>query len=310
MNELLALLEDPAFWAAVPALSMPFAFGVFGALFCARAGVLHLGIEGIFLLGALTGLLAAQHGMDPWIGLLAAAAVGLSAGLALGVLTGPFGISVPLAGIAITLVGASVARALWPAAATPKAFFRPFDVPFLSDLPYVGIYFGEGMLQTPLAYLAIVLALMVTYVLNRTPLGLAIRACGENPTAVRIQGRSVWGLRIGAVMLGSAMMAAGGAAITLTASSFIRIETVAGRGFLCLALAGAAGWRPGLAFAGALTFGAIEAAAPHLQEDFGAPPALVAMVAYLLAIAALAVTSRRLRWPAALRASSGGVNRP
>jgi ABC-type uncharacterized transport system permease subunit len=67
-------------------------------------------------------------------------------------------------------------------------------------------------------------------------------------------------------------------------------------------VAAAAGWRPGLAFAGALVFGAIDAAVGQLAHDVGVRAPLMATVPYLLAIVALAVTSRRLRWPGALSA--------
>jgi simple sugar transport system permease protein len=299
MTSTTALFQDAAFWAAVLTISTPLVFGVMGAVLCARGGELNFGIAGVFLIGALIGLVLTQNGVGPWIALLAAVGAGMMIGLLQGILTEPLGISQPLAGIALTLLGIGVAHAGWPAGPTTASAFGPFDVPFLSELPYVGEVLAR---QTPLDFVAVLAVLVIAYVLNRTPLGLAIRACGDNPFAVEVQGRSVRGLRIGATIAGSAIMAIGGAAITLTASDRVAIDNVSGRGFLCLALAAAAGWRPGLAFAAALLFGAIDAAAPHLQQDFGVRAPIMAMVPYLLAIVALAATRRRLRWPAALSA--------
>jgi simple sugar transport system permease protein len=299
MTSTTALFQDPAFWAAVLAISTPLVFGVMGALLCARAGELNFGIAGIFVIGALTSHVLTQHGVNPWMALLAAVGAGMIIGLLQGLLTAPLGISQPLAGIALTLLGIGIAHAGWPSSAAAGAAFHPFDVPLLSGLPYVGEVLAR---QTPLDLLAVLTALVIAYALNRTPLGLAIRACGDNPFAVVVQGRSVHGLRIGATIAGSAIMAVGGAAIALTASDLVSIEKIGGRGFLCLALAGAAGWRPGLAFVAALLFGALDAAAPHLQQDFGVRAPIMAMMPYLLAIAALAATRRRLRWPAALAA--------
>lgn len=297
MTSTTALFQDPAFWAAVLAISTPLVFGVTGALLCARAGELNYGIAGVFVIGALVATVLALHGAGPWLALLAAVAAGMMMGLLQGLLTGPFRISQPLAGVALMLLGIGIAQAAWPSGPVPAAAFRPFDVPFVSSLRYVGEFLAR---QTPLDALAVVTALAVAYVLNRTPLGLAIRACGDNPFAVEVQGRSVHGLRIGATVAGSAIMAVAGAAIALTASDPIAIDRVGARGFLCLALAAAAGWRPGLAFAAALLFGAIDAAAPHLQQDLGVRAPIMTMVPYLLAIVALAATRRRLRWPAAL----------
>ena len=194
MTPTTALLQDPAFWAAVLTISTPLVFGVMGALLCARAGELNFGIAGVFLIGALMGLVLPQNGVDPWMALLAAAGAGMIVGLLQGILTGPLGISQPLAGIALTLLGIGIAHAGWPSTPTPAAAFHPFDVPFLSGLPYVGEALAR---QTPLDLLAVLTALVIAYVLNRTPLGLAIRACGDNPFAVEVQGRSVHGLRIG-----------------------------------------------------------------------------------------------------------------
>jgi simple sugar transport system permease protein len=296
MTATAALFQDPTFWAAMLSLATPLVFGIIGALLCARAGNLNFGIEGIFLIGALIGLVAAQHGFGPWTALSAAVCTGAMIGLLHGVLVGALGVSQPLAGLTLTLLGASIAQAQWPAGPMASAAIAPLDLPVLSALPYVG---GVLSQQTPLFYLALLLAIILAYVLNRTPLGLGIRACGDNPIAVEVQGRSVFGLRIGAIMAGSAIMAAGGAAIALTVSD-LAFDKVAGRGFLCLALAAGTGWRPGLGVAAALLFGAIDAAAPHLQQGLGVHGSLMAMVPYLLAIALLAATRRRLRWPAAL----------
>ena len=299
MTPTTALFQDPAFWTAVLTISTPLVFGIMGALLCARAGELDFGIAGVFLIGALIGLVLRQHGVNPWIAVLAVVGAAMTIGLLQGILTGPLGISQPLVGIALTLLGIGIAHAGWPSGPTPAAAFHPFDAPFLSGLPYVGEVLAR---RTPLDLLAVLTALVIAYVLNRMPLGLAIRACGDNPFAVEVQGRSVHALRIGAVIAGSAIMALGGAAIALTASDLVAIDTIGGRGILCLALAAAAGWRPGLAFAAALLFGAIDAAAPHLQLDFGVRAPIMAMVPYLLVIVALAATRRRLRWPAALSA--------
>jgi general nucleoside transport system permease protein len=297
MTALTTLLQDPAYWAAVLTLSTPLIFSVNGALLCARAGELNLGIEGIFFLGALTCLFVAQHGFGPWHALLWAAGIGMVAGLLQGIITGRLGLSQTLVGLAFTILGVSVAQALWPAAAVPTAQFAPVDVSSLPTLPYIGEILSQ---QTPLLYLAVPFAVVLAYVLNRTPLGLAIRACGENPVAVAVKGRSVHGLRIGAAMVGSAAIAAGGAAIALSTPATIPIDDISGRGFIALAVAAAAGWRPGVAFAGALLFGAIYAATPNLQQAYGVREPLMATIPYMLAIFALAAMRRRLRWPAAL----------
>jgi simple sugar transport system permease protein len=290
-------VRDPAFWTAVLTLSTPLVLGVMGALLCARAGVLDFGIGGAFVIGALVGMALLQRHTGPWTILVAVMGAGLSYGLLQGMLTGPLAISQHFAGLALTLLGTGIAQFEWPSGPPHMAAFRLFDITFLNRVPAV----GDALVQqsSPML-LAVLISLVVAYVLNRTPLGLALRACGENPFAVEAQGRSVHGLRMGALMAGSALMTLGGAAISLMATDPIGIEHVAGRGILCLALAAAGGWRPGLAFVAALLFGANDAAAPYLQQDFNVRAPIMAVMPYLLAIVALTATRRRLRWPATL----------
>jgi simple sugar transport system permease protein len=213
-------------------------------------------------------------------------------------LTGPVGAPQPLAGIAVTLLAASLALAgagllaVAPQAGARIAGFAPVTPPASIELPAAVVTILQ---QTPLAYIAILLALIVAYVLNRTPLGLALRACGDNPAAVAAQGRSVNALRCGAIVAGSAMMAVGGAALALTAGKAFALDLAGGRGFICLALAAAAGWRPALALALVLPFGAIEAIGPHLSNVAGGRVAadVLRVAPYALAIAALAAAGRR-----------------
>ena len=139
-------------------------------------------------------------------------------------------------------------------------------------------------------------------VLARTPLGLALRAVGENPQAVEAQGLSVTALRIGAVVVGSGLMAVGGAFLTLSAFSSFFFEMVNGRGWICIALVVFGAWQPGKALLGALLFAAFDAFQIRLQQSLGGlvPYQVFLMLPYALSILALVVMSRRARVPAAL----------
>jgi general nucleoside transport system permease protein len=218
------------------------------------------------------------------------------------VLTGPLGLSQPLTGIGLTLLAAGLAAftftALFGAAPPTIAPVAPVRLPGISDLPF----FGEALLQTPLTYLALVLVLVISYLFTRTPLGLAIRACGENPAAVAAQGRSVQGLRIGAVMAGSALMGLGGASLSLTAGSF-SAGMINGRGFICVALATLTGWRTSLVLIVALVIGGIDAYQLRAQKEFALASQLFLMAPFVALIIALALT-RTSRRPRALLAAS------
>ena len=302
MTPVFEILADASFWAAALAIATPLIFGALGALLCERAGVLNLGIEGIFAAGALAGFLTVHLGADLWTAVMNALLIGAAIGFVHGLLTGPFGLSQPLTGIGITLLAAGLAAFAFTAlfgGAPPKiAALATVHLPGISDLPFI----GEALLQTPLTYLALILVFAVAYLFTRTPLGLAMRACGENPAAVSVQGRSVHGLRIGAVMAGSALMALGGASLSLMAGSF-SAGMVSGRGFICLALTTLTGWRTGLILIVALLVGAIDAYQLRAQKEFALAPQLFLMIPFVVLIIALALT-RTSRRPRALLAPS------
>lgn len=299
------IIFTSGFWAASLRIATPLIFGVLGALLCERAGVLNLGIEGIFTAGAMAGWMAVWLGAGLWGGVLVATATGVGFGLLHGLLTVPLGLSQHVAGLGITLFASSLAyftyRTVLPDVASPPRIepFRPLDVPLLSDLPFLGPVLFQ---QTAMTWLALACVVVVWWTLQRTPLGLAIRAVGDNPDAVDSQGLSVYALRIGAVAAGSALMAVGGAFLTMSAFDAFFFGMVNGRGWICIALVIFASWRPFKALFGALLFGAFDAFQVRLQTEVGAmvPSQAFLMVPYLLSILALTIAARRVDYPRAL----------
>ncbi|HEX5866806.1 MAG TPA: ABC transporter permease [Beijerinckiaceae bacterium] len=305
MEAVFDILLSASFWAAAIRIATPLMFGVLGALICERAGVLNLGIEGIFTAGAMAGWLAVYLGLDLWSGVLVAALVGPAFGLVLALLTVPLGLSQHVTGIGVTLLATSLSyfiyRVALPNVSSPPRIepFAPVNIPGLSDLPFIGPALFQ---QTPLTLLALALFAVTAFVLYRTPIGLALRAVGENPAAVESAGLSVHALRIGAVMAGSAVMALGGAFLTMSAFNAFFFEMTGGRGWICIALTVFASWRPGKALLGALLFGAFDAFQLRLQHAVGGtvPSQVFLMLPYLLSIAALCTVARRADYPKAL----------
>jgi simple sugar transport system permease protein len=304
MTDALDLLWNTSLWAAVLRIATPLIFGVLGALLCERAGVLNLGIEGIMTMGAMVGWLTVYLGADLWTGLAVAAVSGAVMGLLHALLTVPLGLSQHVSGLGITLFASALAYYLYrlivtvgetPPTITP---FQPLAVPGLSDLPVVGpILFA----QSAPTYLALAAVAVMAWVLARTPLGLAIRMTGENPHAVEAQGLNPVALRIGAVVAGSALMALGGAFLTMAAFNSFFPGMVQGRGWICIALVVFASWRPGKALVGALLFAFFDAYQLRLQTAVeGVPYQLFLMAPYALSIVALIVVARRARVPEAL----------
>jgi simple sugar transport system permease protein len=293
-----------SFWAATLRIATPLIFGVLGELICERAGVLNLGIEGIMTFGAMIGWLTVYQGGDLWVGLLAAAIGGAVFGLLHAVLTVPLALSQHVSGLGITLLASSLTyyiyRLVIPSSSTPPTIepFQPIHIPGLSDLPLIG---PSLFAQTPPVYLALFAVLAVAYVLNRTPLGLAVRMVGENPEGAEAQGINVIAVRTGAVMVGSALMAVGGAFLTLAAFNSFFFTMIQGRGWVCIALVVFGMWQPGKALLGAILYGLFDAYQLRLQHVVGGIPYQVfLMTPYLLSIAALVLMSRRAAAPQAL----------
>lgn len=305
MNALIDILASAGLWAAVLRIATPLILGTLGALLSERAGVLNLGIEGIMTFGAMIGWLTVYNGADLWTGLLAAALGGAVFGALHAVLTVTLGLSQHVSGLGVTLFASSFAyyvfRLMVPVAGTPPTIepFQPIAIPGLSDLPFFGQAFFT---QTAPTYLAILLAIVLAYLISRTPLGLAVRMTGENPHAAEAQGINPMAVRYGAVIAGSALMGVGGAFLTLSAFNSFFPTMVQGRGWICIALVVFASWRPERALFGALLFAFFDAFQLRLQTVLSGvvPYQLFLMIPYILSIAALAVMARRARVPQAL----------
>ena len=304
--DILEILMTASFWTAAIRIASPLIFATLGELICERAGVLNLGIEGIMVAGAFAGWMAVYSGLGLWPGVAVAFVVGMGFGLIHSILTVPFGLSQHVVGLGVTLLATSSTyyayRLALPEVTSPPKIeaFQPLPIPILSEIPLIGPAFFA---QTPLTYLAFVMVAIVALILYRTPLGLAVRAAGENPQAVAAQGLSVTAIRMGAVMVGSGLMAIGGAFLTMSAFNSFFFEMVSGRGWICIALVVFGAWRPGKALLGAILFAAFDALQIRIQQTplgAGIPYQVFLMMPYFLSILALVVMSRRAEVPAAL----------
>lgn len=283
-------------------LAMSIAITALGEVVGQRSGVLNVGVEGIMLFGAFLAALGAVKSGSPWGG-LALACLG---GLLLGALHGWFAIvqraDQIVSGIAIVILGLGLSSFLFrlTMGTAPSALpaFRAIDFGPLSTVPLIGpVLFGQNLL----AYLTIVVALLLWFVLSRTPLGLAIRACGENPEAAEADGINVNNVRFGCVLFSGAMAGIGGAYLAIAQINSFVENMVAGRGFIAIACVVFGRWHPLGTLAAALGFGITEAAQIRLQTWYPQVPYQVFVILpYLLAIAALVFMARSAALPRAL----------
>lgn len=298
MTELLELLGNPAYWIAVLRIATPLILGTLGVLWCERAGVLNLGIEGIMVAGAFTGWLTVYQGWPLWAGVGVAALTGVMLGLLHSLLTVGLALSQHVAGLGITMLATALSYFAYRVS-FPKVNTPPTITPF-APMEELGIPVLSA--QTPLTLLAIALIPLSAWILYRTPLGLAVRMVGENPQAAEGQGLSVAAVRTGAVVAGSALMGVAGAFLTLSAFNAFFFNMINGRGWICVALVVFASWRPGKALLGALLFAFFDALQLRIQQlgDAGLPYQVYLMLPYALSILALVLVARRAAYPQAL----------
>ncbi|MBC7708852.1 MAG: ABC transporter permease [Rhizobacter sp.] len=298
MTDILDLLSNVSFWIAVLRIATPLILGTLGVLLCERAGVLNLGIEGIMVAGAFAGWLAVYAGAPLWMGVCVAALTGAAFGLLHAWLTVGLALSQHVSGLGITMLATALSyygyRVSFPKVSTPPTItpFAPMDwlpIPVLDA-------------QTSLTLLALVLVPVISYLLYRTPVGLAVRMVGENPQAAEGQGVSVAWVRTGAIVAGSALMGVAGSFLTLSAFNAFFFNMVNGRGWICVALVVFAAWRPGKALLGALLFAFFDALQLRLQQagDAALPYQVYLMLPYVLSILALVLVARKAAYPQAL----------
>jgi simple sugar transport system permease protein len=293
--------------AATLRVATPLVFGTIGELYTERAGILNLGIEGIMFLGAFVGFaVAAQASAGGvagylWLGLLAAIIAGVLMGALMGFFSVTLGVNQHVAGLGITLlcIGLSLFgfRLVFGESSVLPSIDPYSQFSVFGDLPVLGPIFRQYFL-TYFAFLVVVP--LAWWVLYRTSFGLKLRAVGENPEAADAAGDSVFQTRYLALAIGGALMAIGGAFLSLAQLGAFTPGIVAGRGWVCIALVIFAKWDPIRGMWGALLFGGVFALQLRLQtQGFELPFEFFLALPYVVTIIALAIAGRNVSYPGA-----------
>jgi simple sugar transport system permease protein len=176
--------------------------------------------------------------------------------------------------------------------------FREIHIPLLSQIPALGEIFFQHNILVYGAYLLVVLA---WFVLNKTTLGLKIRAVGENPEAADSLGVSVARVRYFTVILGGALSGLAGASLSIALLNVFQQNLTNGLGFIAVALVYFGGWRPVGVLFGSLIFSLVNALQVWVQVlGIPVPSDIAVMMPYVLTIIVLVLTVQRVREPAAL----------
>ena len=247
----------------VATASTPLLIAALGELVVERSGVLNLGVEGMMIMGAVTGFGVALTTGSPWLGILAAIVVGAAFSLLFGFLALTLVTNQVATGLALTLLGLGVSGMAGESfTGLPGVKLGNLDIPYLSDIPLIGrLVFG----QDPIFYASIALTIGVSWFLFRSRAGLTLRSVGDNHTSAHALGIKVIAIRYMAVAFGGACAGLAGAQLSLVYTSQWIENMTAGRGWIALALVVFASWRPLRVLLGAYLFGAITIFQLHVQ---------------------------------------------
>lgn len=304
MSELLDVAFLAGLIGATMRMATPIIFATLGEILAERSGVLNLGIEGIMLMGAMTGFLVTFNSGSIWAGVLAAAMVGMLLGLLMAFLAVNLGLSQHVSGLGITLFATGLAMFIYrlhfgsPTVPPTIEPFKQIALPLLSKIPLV----GPGLFtQYSLTYIVWLLIPAMSILLYKTRLGLKIRTVGENPVVADTVGVNVTLTRTLCLVFGGALMGIGGAFLTLAHQNMFLIDVIGGRGWVAIAMVIFGNWDPFKGALGALIFGFLDGLQLRLQGlGIAISFHLFLMIPYLLTIVALISVSRRAAVPAGL----------
>ena len=289
---------------ATIAAGTPLVYAALGELIVEKSGVLNLGVEGMMLVGAVSGFIA----MAKTESLILAVAWGMTAGalmsLIFAVLTLSLMANQVASGLALTIFGIGLSAFLGIDYTSVAIKGIPdLHIPFLSDIPVLGtLLFSYDIL----VYISLIFLAGIVWFLYKSRAGLVLRAIGESPKSGHALGFPVIGIRYLAVLFGGAMAGLGGVYLAVAYTPMWVEGMVAGRGWVSLALVVFATWRPMRILAGAYLFGGVTIMQFHIQ-GFGleVPSQVLSMLPYLATIVVLVIISRdknliKLNSPASL----------
>jgi len=273
----------------------PLALAAVGECVNEKAGVVNIGLEGIFMVSAVTGVWTAEVFDSGTMGLMGGAVTGAVIGLALGAISVYGKADQIIAGMGLNIFALG---------------FVPFLLISLWAFPGIHLFSNELMVPrmstplgqiSPVTVLAVAAAILAHLLLHRTVLGFRIEAVGERPEAVDVAGVRVDRLRLFTSVLGGALAGIGGAFLPLGWFGALVKEISAGRGFIALACVVFAGLEPMLALGAALLFGFADgfasavAVTPGVKERI--PFYFVSMIPYATTLVVVALVIGQRRFP-------------
>ena len=295
MVELLDIISVGLFAAALR-MTTPIAFASLGGIFSERVGIINIGLEGMMLTSAFTGVAASYFSGNPWLGVLAAVLAGGLLGLLHALLTVKLIGDQIVSGTGINIFAlgftAYMSQVIWGSRGASESVqgLKVVSIPLLKDIPIIGDIIGA---HTPLVYLMLIIMVLSYIVLFKTPIGLRIRAVGEHPAAADTAGINVFKTKYLCVMVSGMLAGLGGAFLSLGHLNLFAWGMTGGRGFIAMAAMIFGKWMPFGAFGASFLFGFADALQMRLQALGLLPPQIILTIPYILTVAVLAGVVRK-----------------
>lgn len=291
MGEFLKIVFTTEFGYSVLRVTTPILFAALAALITDRAGVINIALEGIMLIAALTGVLFSAWFNSAWLGLIMALVFGLLSGMLIGYFHLQLKTNVILAAVALNLMASGgtifilyiIAGDKGISSSIASKVLPKIALPLIDKIPVIGpILSGHNVLT----YFALISVFLMHFFINKTPLGMRIRAVGENPEAADSVGISVKKTQFIALSLSGLIAAFGGAYMSMGYVSWFSRDMTAGRGFIALAAEAMGGASPVGSFLTSLLFGFFDALSNSLQL-LRVPAEFVQMIPYVATVVGL-----------------------
>ncbi len=275
---------------------VPITLTATGEVIGESSGLFNIGLEGIILLSAMTGALAAEGG-GPIVGLLVGMGTGFAIGLVFGSVCTYFRGVQLIAGVGINLFALGFVT-FWLIHLGVPGHHAVAEEGRMVD---ISTPLGDF---SPMIFVAIGVPVLIYILLFRTKLGLKIRAVGENPQAADVAGIKIHFLRLFSTAAGASLAGLAGAYISIDWLGSVTKEISAGRGFIALATVVFSGLNPLLVLLGGFIFGFFDnlavwvATMPAVQRVM--PWQFVSMTPYVVTLLVVAGVIGRVRFPAAM----------
>ena len=295
MSNILSSILTTSFAASIIRIMVPILFAALAASITEKAGVVNIGLEGTMSLCALIAVTCAWKSGSTFVGILGAMVLGVLLSLMIGFFAFKFKTDIILCGIAVNTLGEGGAVLLLYLLTGSKgdtqtvmgAWNLPrVTIPVLSKIPVIGEIFFTN--QSVLTYVAFLCVLLVWILLYKTPLGIRIRAVGENDHAADSVGVGVYKIKYISLVLCGLLCGMAGAYMSMSYMTMFSKGMIAGRGFIALAAQAMGRGEPVGVMLSSLLFGFAQALANYVKGT-NLPARLVEALPYVVTILGITI---------------------